>query len=167
VFDNPRGEAVWERFVSQWKFPAQASRGLVEPAASVTWHLEAIDGHNDLIGELQRTIEHGLRASTRPGERVYYLHPFTQGYHFDPRLVGGPGQPPIPRPAYPDRGDYRLYTTEDLRLGTFGDPWECSLCVFGEDLLSEVENDLTALLGTVLRRGGQNVGNTWTFGPSQ
>jgi hypothetical protein len=62
---------------------------------------------------------------------------------------------------------HRLYTTEDLRLGTFGDPLKFSLCVFGEDLLAVVEHDLTALLGTVLRRGGQNVGNTWTFGPSR
>jgi hypothetical protein len=55
--------------------------------------------------------------------------------------------------------------TADLRFGSFGHPWEESLCVFGADLLAEVEDDLTALLGTVMRRGGRNVGNTWTVGP--
>lgn len=80
---------------------------------------------------------------------------------------GAPGparQPRWPGIAYPD-GDYYLYLTADLRLGTFGHPWEDSLCVFGDELLTEVEEDLTALLGTVMRRAGRNIGTTWSFGP--
>ncbi|MEU8631730.1 DUF2716 domain-containing protein [Amycolatopsis sp. NPDC048633] len=42
--------------------------------------------------------------------------------------------------------------TSDLRLGTFGHPWEETLCVFGE-LLTRVEPALTALLGPPTRRG--------------
>jgi hypothetical protein len=169
VFDDPQGDAVWERFTSQWNFSphSQAYPGVVEPTASVTWHLEAIHGNDALIGELERIVRRGLRASTRSGERVYCLNPFTQGYHFDARLAGGFGEPSVPCRAFPHHGDHSLYTTEDLRLGTFGDPSECSLCVFGEDLLAVVKHDLTALLGTVLRRGGQNVENTWTFGPGR
>jgi hypothetical protein len=34
-----------------------------------------------------------------------------------------------------------------------------------ESALAEVEAELTSLLGTVLRRGGSNVANTWTFRP--
>jgi hypothetical protein len=37
--------------------------------------------------------------------------------------------------------------------------------VFGPDLVAEVEAELTALLGTVLRRDGRPVGNVWSFGP--
>lgn len=48
-------------------------------------------------------------------------------------------------------------------MGTFWHPWEESLCVFGTELLTEVEDDLTAILGTVMRRGGRNVGNVWTY----
>lgn len=167
VFDDPDADAVWARFAEQWEFPyaPQVYPGLREPEASVTWQLDAIDGDDGRIAELQLIVERGLRAATRPGERVYYLHPFTQGYHFDPHRAGGPGRPDIPRHAYPDHGDFRLYTTADLRTGTLGHPWELSLCVFGEQLLAEVEDDLTALLGTVLRRGGRPVGNVWSFGP--
>jgi hypothetical protein len=43
--------------------------------------------------------------------------------------------------------------------------WEESLCVSGDDLLAEVADELTDLLGTVVRRGGRNQGNIWTFGP--
>jgi hypothetical protein len=167
VFDDPEGEEVWERFASQWEFTAetQIHPGPVEPPESVTWHLAAIEGDEAAIAALESIVQRGLRAAVRPGERVYALHPFTQGYHFDPRRTGGTGQPRTPRCAYPDRGDHRLYTTADLRLGTFGDPLGQSLCVFGTDLLAEVEDDLTALLGIVLRRGGNPVGNVWSFGP--
>ena len=56
-----------------------------------------------------------------------------------------------------------MLLTRDLRMGTFWHPWEESLCVFGTELLAEVEDDLTAILGTVMRRGGRNVGNVWTY----
>ncbi|GAA2365088.1 hypothetical protein Cme02nite_31990 [Catellatospora methionotrophica] len=166
VDGDPHDELVMERFAARWEFPPQTpDHGLVEPADSVTWHLAAIDGDDSLVGELHRIIERGLRSCTRPGERVYALNPGTQGYHFDPRLVGRPGQPLTPGPAYPDQCEYRVYTTGDIRLGTFGDPWERSLCVFGVDLLAKIEPDLDVLLGPVLRRGGQNVENSWTFDP--
>jgi hypothetical protein len=41
--------------------------------------------------------------------------------------------------------------TPDLRLGTFGHPFEHTLCVFGE-LVAEVEAELTDFLGKPLRR---------------
>lgn len=47
--------------------------------------------------------------------------------------------------------DYYLHLTEDLRLGTFGHPWEQTLCVFGA-LLGFVEAELTGLLGAPPRR---------------
>ncbi len=167
VFDDPQGDEIWGRFASQWEFSAatQTHPRLVEPPESVAWHLAAIEEDEAGIAALESIVQRGLRATVRPGERVYALHPFVQGYHFDPRRTGGPGQPPTPRCAFPDRGDHRLFTTADLRLGTFGDPWGQSLCVFGGDLLAEVEADLTVLLGTVLRRGGRPVGNIWSFGP--
>ena len=48
-------------------------------------------------------------------------------------------------------------------MGTVWDPWEESLCVFGPALLAEAEQALTGVLGTVMRRGGRNVGNVWTY----
>ncbi|MFA7767591.1 DUF2716 domain-containing protein [Streptomyces sp. NRRL S-448] len=38
-----------------------------------------------------------------------------------------------PGSVYPD-GDYHLYRTPELRFGTFGHPWEHTLCVFGAPL---------------------------------
>lgn len=168
LFDDPEHDAVWNRFEERFAFKPSMSvfPGIAEPPASVTWHLAAVTDAPDggAVDELQAVIKRGLRACASPGEALYWLDWQHQGYRFDPHRAGAYGQPRWPGSAYPD-GDYYLYVTRDVRLGTFGHPWEDSLCVFGDDLLAEVEDRLTALLGTVLRRGGRNVGNIWTFGP--
>ncbi|WP_424644844.1 DUF2716 domain-containing protein [Embleya sp. AB8] len=168
LFDDPEHDDVRDRFEERFTFKPGISvfPGVVEPPESITWHLAAItdDPDDSTLEELQAVIKRGLRACTSPGEVVYALDWQHQGYRFDPHRVGGPGRPRRPGSAYPD-GDYHLYVTRDVRLGTFGHPWEDSLCVFGDGLPAEVESRLTALLGTVLRRGGRNVGNIWTFGP--
>ncbi|MYW02911.1 DUF2716 domain-containing protein [Streptomyces sp. SID3343] len=170
LFDDPEHDDVWDRFRERFAFKPsiRVFPGTAEPPESITWHLAAItdDPDGSTVDELQAVIERGLLACTKPGEDLYWLDWNHQGYRFDPRRVDGPGRPRRPGSAYPD-GDYHLYVTRDIRLGTFGHPWEDSLCVFGDDLLAHVEDRLTALLGTVLRRGGRNVGNTWTFGPDR
>ncbi|MFI1585316.1 DUF2716 domain-containing protein [Embleya sp. NPDC020630] len=35
----------------------------------------------------------------------------------------------------------------DLRFGTFGHPWEHTLCVFGTELLDTIEHDVHRILG--------------------
>ncbi|MEU6713741.1 DUF2716 domain-containing protein [Nonomuraea sp. NPDC046802] len=167
LFSDPEHDAIWRAFYDRFAFKPSTEMypGISEPAASVTWHLAAVHGGDDpLVDQLQDVIERGLRACTPTGEMLYFLDWNHAGYRFDPARVGSHGRPRWPGMAYP-HDDYYLYVTADLRMGTFGHPWECSLCVFGSDLLAEVEEGLTALLGTVLRRGGRNVGNMWTFGP--
>ncbi|MEV6429896.1 DUF2716 domain-containing protein [Nocardia sp. NPDC051463] len=169
LFDDPEHDALWARFSAEFEFrPSTAtSPGITEPAASVTWPVGALDsvstGHDD-VERLQRIISAGLLACNKPGEVLYWLDWQHAGYRFDPGRVGGAGQPDWPGSAYPD-GDYYIYATPDFRLGTFGHPWESTLCVFGDQLLSEVEQELTTLLGTPIRRGGRPVGAARTFGP--
>ncbi|MFI1213245.1 DUF2716 domain-containing protein [Streptomyces sp. NPDC020802] len=145
-----------------------------EPPDSVTWHVGDVtdachsyrlrrnvpDDHR--VARLQKAVERGLRACVRPGEQLYSVDWWHQGYRFDPARVGGSGGPTWPGAACWE-GDYYMLLTRDLRMGTFWHPWEESLCVFGAELLAEVEHDLTAILGTVMRRGGRNTGNVWTF----
>jgi len=66
---------------------------------------------------------------------------------------GKPGKSGWPLSPYPD-GDYFIYLAEDFRFGTFGHPWEQTLCVFGGDLLDLVEADLNECLGEAIRRNG-------------
>ncbi|MGW0593783.1 DUF2716 domain-containing protein [Streptosporangium sp. NPDC002607] len=80
----------------------------------------------------------------------------------DPTLVGGPGQPRWTSYAYLV-DEHVVQVTKNLRMGTFGNWREASLCVFGDELLAHVDEELTDLLGIVLRRGGRPVGNVWSF----
>ncbi|MFE7801582.1 DUF2716 domain-containing protein [Nocardia sp. NPDC057440] len=168
LFDDPEHDALWARFYTEFEFrPSTAtSPGITEPAASATWQLGALDpadAEHDGVEQLQRIISAGLLACDKPGEVLYWLDWQHAGCRFDPGRVGGVGQPNWPGSAYPD-GDYYIYVTPDFRLGTFGHPWESTVCVFGDQLLSEVEEELTALLGAPIRRGGRPSGATRTFG---
>ncbi|MEU7582291.1 DUF2716 domain-containing protein [Streptomyces sp. NPDC041068] len=158
---------VRERFDGRFHFVPSMTHypGIAEPEASVTWHVGEVAGTSATRhgGELDRIVRLGLRACARPGEQLYYADPYHQGYRFDPHRVEGPGLPPWPRAVYRE-GDYALHLTHDLRLGTFAHPWEESLCVFGAELLAEVAEELDEVLGRVMRRGGRNEGNVWTFG---
>lgn len=48
-------------------------------------------------------------------------------------------------PVFPN-GDYFVHTTGDLRLGTFGHPWQQWLCVWGADLVDSLGAELLAWL---------------------
>lgn len=162
LFD-PDHDDLWDRFYERFSFrpSTEVHPGIREPVDSATWFL---DGPND--PELERIVVPEVLALARPDELLYWLDWNHTGYRFDPRRVGGPGQPEVPGQVFPD-GDYYIYTTHDLRMGTFGHPWENTLCVFGRDLLARVENGLTALLGEPTRRDGRNTGRVWTFGPER
>lgn len=47
-----------------------------------------------------------------------------------------------------------IWLAEDFHNGTFGYPWEPSLCVFGEELLAAVAEIGDEPLGRILRRNG-------------
>ncbi|MEU8437618.1 DUF2716 domain-containing protein [Streptomyces sp. NPDC029216] len=146
---------LWDRFSADFAFkPSMTHRpAITEPSPSAVWNLHS---HHrlvpDLPGELDAIVRRGLLAATGPGEFVYWLDWQHNGYRYDPRRVGIPGRPPVPGlGTYPD-GDYYLHLTHDLRLGTFGHPWEQTLTVWGPSLLAAVEAELTALLGEPVRR---------------
>ena len=44
---------------------------------------------------------------------------------------------------------------------------EESLCLFGDQLLAETEDEVTSLLGSALRQDGRPDSNAWTLGPSE
>ncbi|GAA3987957.1 DUF2716 domain-containing protein [Allokutzneria multivorans] len=161
LLDDPDHDALGEEFEARFAFKPSYTYypGIDEPADSITWHVADVAKAH---ARVQDIVERGLRARVRPGEDVHSVRWWRQGYRFDPARVGGPGQPGWPGTACWE-GDYYKLLTRDLRMGTFWHPWEESLCVFGAELLAEVEDELTAALGTVMRRGGHNVGNVWTY----
>ncbi|GAA0272894.1 DUF2716 domain-containing protein [Streptomyces polychromogenes] len=151
---------LWDRVYADFAFkPSVTCRpAITDPSPSAVWNLHS---HHrlvpDLPAELDAIVQRGLLAATEPGEFVYWLDWQHGGYRYDPRRTDMPGRPPRPGlGTYPD-GDYYLHLTHDLRLGTFGHPWEQTLTVWGPTLLAAVEGELTELLGDPIRRRSQPV----------
>ncbi|MFF1608102.1 DUF2716 domain-containing protein [Amycolatopsis sp. NPDC058278] len=149
LFSEPEYDDIWARFRERFAFRPDTREfpGITEPAHSVTWHVGDLD--DPQLDALYDIVHKGLRESVEPGEELYWLDWQHVGYRFDPARVDGAG-PRWPGGVFPD-GDYHIYLTGDLRLGTFGHPWEATICVFG-DLLTRIDAELSAALGEPIRR---------------
>jgi hypothetical protein len=146
---EPDHDDIWARFQAGFAFRPSTREfpGITEPAGSATWHVGDLD--DPQLDALHEIVHKGLRESVEPGEELYWLDWQHVGYRFDPARVGGAG-PRWPGGIFPD-GDYHIYLTADLRLGTFGHPWDETICVFGE-LFTRIGAELTAALGEPIRR---------------
>lgn len=152
----------WDRFYAEFKFrPRNGSStgpGIKEPIASVTWSLAALfDGRtgtdNDDIDRFIDVVERGLTACTKPDHWLIALDWQHPSHWFLPHHVGGDGQPPWPLTPIPD-GDYYIILSEDFDSGSFGHPWEETICVFGQGLVDTVTDQIDALVGPPIRRSG-------------
>lgn len=165
LFDDPEHDDLWDRFTERFFFAPSTTYfpGIVEPTPSVTWSLHETEERPEHRAELDRAVRRGFTASVPAGEALYALDWQHMGIRYDPGRVGGPEQPRHPAFASPN-DDYYINLTKDLRLGTFGHPWESgprsrgTLCVFGAELLAEVGEGLNQLLGAPIRRDGQRIG---------
>ncbi|MEV0274741.1 DUF2716 domain-containing protein, partial [Hamadaea sp. NPDC050747] len=125
---------------------------ITEPIPSVTWSLKILDDDPGYV-RLDRMVEvvHAGLTSLAGTDSILFLDWQHTCYRVWPSLLGPDNIDPAgkrgwPLSPYPDN-DYYIYLAEDFRFGTFGHPWESTLCVFGQDLLNLVEADLDALLG--------------------
>jgi len=104
---------------------------------------------------VNRTLLAALRRVTSIDDSVVVLNWQHQAYRCRPHRVRG-AEPPDetwPTEFYPS-GDYYIWLADDFRYGTFGHPWEPSLCVFGEELLAVLAEIGDEALGRILRRNG-------------
>jgi hypothetical protein len=118
---------------------------ILEPVPSVTWSLDP------LLGDLEGSVLAALAGCTPPDGTVLTLDWQHDAYRVWPHRAGDDGWPLA---VYPD-GDYHSFLAEDLSFGTFGHPWERSLCVFGAPLLHRVTEPLDQILPRILRRNGR------------
>ncbi|WP_329623772.1 DUF2716 domain-containing protein [Streptomyces sp. NBC_01255] len=154
---------VWDRFYEEFAFRPSVNPttwpAIKEPAASATWSLAALDDDPDYEGleRLVAVVRAALASCVGPRGTLFALDWQHTSYRFSPQDVGGPGRPRWPLSPYPD-GDYYIYLSEDFRLGSFGHPWESSLCLFGEELLAVASTEVDKVLGPPIRRSGKAEG---------
>jgi hypothetical protein len=151
---------VWDLFYEQFHFKpsvkAQDWPGIKEPTPSVTYDISHVfpelAAATAKESDLNMEVLTLFRQSVLPGERLYALDWQHPCYWFNPY-----GQFEFSEvyegmiPVFPD-GDYSIFLADDFRFGTFGHPWEQTICVFGETLLKLIERDRPRMLGRVIRR---------------
>jgi hypothetical protein len=162
---------VWDRFDRRFDFQAsiEPSRwpAIAEPIPSLTWDL-AVSRH-DLEerwrsgqlrfavdeNRLNRLVMVALRDCVAEDEWVYVLDWQHPGYRCWPHRVDPDLRTDMwPVQVFPD-GDYYIFASPDLRFGTFGHPWEATLCVWGVELINAVAARDTGVLTCLYRRDGQ------------
>ncbi|MDX3762347.1 DUF2716 domain-containing protein [Streptomyces mirabilis] len=158
---------IWDRFDATFDFrpSINAFPGITEPSASITWSLDALndDPGDRKLDRLVDMVQNGLGRCSSPREPLWILDWQHTCYRlrpdlpstdmFLPRVLEGRSREGWPLSPYPD-GDYYIFLADDLRFGTFGHPWEHSLCVYGAELLEAIAEDVHEVLQRVLRRDG-------------
>jgi hypothetical protein len=159
-------DAVWDRFDKIFVFsPSVDSKNwpiYAEPTPSVTFdisHLWDIYRKNESVAEnIDRDLHFktlsAFRLCVPVDGRMYALDWNHLCYSFYPHRAKPEerwGVPVIPN------GDYYIFIAEDFSFGTLGQPWETSICVFGQVLLDAIDQFAPLLFDRVLRRNGEPV----------
>jgi len=147
-------DEVWANFEKAFSFRPSV-RGpfpaITEPKDSMTFLL-ARDYDDALIDELNNVLFQAFIDCGYESKEVCYLdwqhacYAITINKNNGSRISG-----------FPD-GDYAILLSEDMRFGTFGHPWEYSICIFGESFVKAVIKHKPAIFQKVIRNaGGYNV----------
>lgn len=166
-------DQIWGRFNDRFHLrPGTRTSdwpAIVEPVPSLTWDL-AISRH-DLEervqssvarfavdrGEVNRLVMSALQDCLRADDWMYVLDWQHPAYRYWPHRFADFEVGDIwPVDAVPD-GDYYSFVSRDLCFGTFGHPWETTLCVWGSDLLKAVAARNDGVLTHLYRRDGRPV----------
>lgn len=166
LLDPADDDRYWRRFRSTFHFragtQAESWPAIDEPTPSITFDLSPIFGRDPAgfaagAAEVKAEVGRALRWHVtgplivldwqHPGYRVAPCSDAAQQYDDD-----------WPVTPFPD-GDYFAFFTEDFAAGTFGHPWEQSLCVIGAALGDTVGATLQTWL-PVLRLDGRPAGGS-------
>ena len=146
----------WAQFEELYGFRASTRPdgwpAIREPLGSVTFDLDSLSAGGGAFAawSVQAVNALVLRAfaqvtpANRPLVVLDWQHPT---YHLWLTRAEGPALMALDdRPTPVPDGDYYIFLTEDMTEGTFGHPWEGTLCVFGERLSSALVPCLQPLL---------------------
>jgi hypothetical protein len=139
---------VWDKFESLYKFnPSVEPKnwpGIIEPSPSFTISLtESEDGdypESEAITNYFRNIFNELEGSSK----IRYILDWCHTCYYAPdKFEKAPW-------VYPD-GDYAICLNESMSCGTFGHPWEKTICIFGEPLIELTRHSFPSKLSRVIR----------------
>lgn len=154
---DSEAERLWDRFDTTFRFHPSMYElpGIAEPTPSITYSLTYEDGTRAEPVWVNRVLLAALRQVTNIDDSVLVLDWQHSTHRCRPHHIRDDQAPDEmwPTEFYPN-GDYHIWLAEDFRYGTFGHPWEPSLCVFGKELLAAFTEIGDEPLGRTLRRNG-------------
>ena len=156
-------DRAWDRFYPLFSFrPSIYPKdfpGIKEPAPSRTYALPRNDDSLPYVGETGRQMLtaddddllharflEAFRTCTPEGGRIAVLDWNHRCHWFWPHAEFQGWRTSV----VPD-GDYYIFLAEDFSWGTFGHPWEWTLCVFGEPLIAALGDGVDEILGGPIR----------------
>jgi hypothetical protein len=131
-------EAFWAPFDARFDFRPNTCQhaGITEPTPSVTVDLAPVFAARQAEFAAVRDAVNALAllAMTRvfdPSERLLVLDWQHVSWWFRPHQQAVLEDQQWPVEVFPN-GDYYIFLSEDMTSGTFGHPWQQTLCIFGE-----------------------------------
>lgn len=157
--DRNEYDAVWNRFDERFGFRAGVDPdtwpAIREPRPSVTFDLSVISDGAKRGAAYDAINAEALRAfvwAIPDRSQLIVLDWQHPAYRFYPANQALTWRAEWKVPVYPD-GDYFAFLTEDFTEGTFGHPWEQTICVIGERLVETLGRSWATWL-PIKRRDG-------------
>ncbi|WP_405970711.1 DUF2716 domain-containing protein [Streptomyces sp. NBC_00988] len=151
-------ESTWRRIHREFRFRPSINPAdwpvFAEPPGSATW---SVDGILPRADSPSRARERELATAARDvllthvPEPLFALNWQHNGYAFRPsRMVDPHDLNSWLVPVCPN-GDYVIFLSQDYAAGLLGQPWERTLCVFGDRLVPAFSLACKNLLGPPVR----------------
>ena len=141
---------VWDLFEEEFKFNPSVNStewpGIIEPKPSytLTWRNRDIESL-DFDG-LEAHFLNAFKLLPEKSRICYAL----DWQHTSYKINDLQYEKETPLLIFPD-GDYYIWLSRDFVTGTFGHPWEQTICVFGEELIKMTRDPLPNTFSTIIR----------------
>ena len=150
-------DRVWDTFEARFLFKPDyygSVPAISEPEGSIVFRFKAEFSDAEL-DSLDALFREAFAELTPEGEAMYALDWQHESYRFDPHsdYTG------MPIGVFPD-GDYFIILSEQIDMGTFGHPWQGTICVFGDKLVRFIESRQPSIFERIERRNTQPGGGT-------
>ena len=158
---------IWNKFCRKFEFKTGNVPAIKEPTPSVTYNINDLFDYLTKYSNLQECLLAYFRHTTSKGDWVYALDwqdddedgygGYIEGHKFYPHVpivaTHFTDWPIELLPAAGDRNYYAFLDTE-FNNGVFWNPIEATMCIFGDELISEVNMKKPIVLNAVFRFDG-------------
>ena len=149
VLDDAEYESIWGEFYRRFKFKPNYDERRVpainEPKPSIVYSF-AHEYDDNQIDELNSYFKELFSDYVGSDEFVYALDWQHSCYKFTPHEDFSD----LPIGIFPD-GDYFIFLGPNMKFGTFGHPWQNSLCIFGEEFVNAIMARRPTILDAFIR----------------